>query len=114
MLAYLDLDTRGNYQAGCLQDVHWPAQLFGYFPTYTLGAMMAAQFFNAMSRALPDLAEEIRTGRLERAVGWLRQNVHGKGSLLVTNDLMVSATGEPLNARYFLNHLKARYLVDVA
>ena len=114
MLAYLDLDTRGNYQAGCLQDVHWPAQLFGYFPTYTLGAMMAAQFFNAMSRSLPDLAEEIRTGRLERAVGWLRRNVHGKGSLLVTNDLMASATGEPLNARYFLNHLKARYLVDVA
>ena len=114
MLAYLDLDTRGNYQDGCLQDVHWPAQLFGYFPTYTLGAMMAAQFFNAMSRSLPDLAEEIRTGRLERAVGWLRQNVHGKGSLLVTNDLMASATGEPLNARYFLNHLKARYLKEVA
>ena len=110
MMAGLNLDTRGNYKDGCLQDVHWSAQLFGYFPTYTLGAMMAAQFFQAMSNSLPDLTEEIRQGQLKNAVDWLRKNVHGKGSLLTTDELMESATGEVLNARYFLDHLKSRYI----
>jgi len=110
MMADLNLDTRGNYKDGCLQDVHWSAQLFGYFPTYTLGAMMAAQFFQAMSNSLPDLTEEIRQGQLKNAVDWLRKNVHGKGSLLTTDELMESATGEVLNARYFLDHLKSRYI----
>jgi len=110
MMAYLNLDTRGNYKDGCLQDVHWPAQLFGYFPTYTLGAMMAAQFYNSMSSALPDLVEQIRHGHLHSVVDWLRTNVHSKGSLLMTDRLMESATGETLNARYFLDHLKLRYL----
>ena len=93
-----------------MQDVHWPAQLFGYFPTYTLGAMMAAQFYNAMSKALPDLVEQIRHGHLQSALEWLRTNVHSKGSLLMTEELIESATGENLNARYFLDHLKLRYL----
>ena len=110
MMVYLNIDTRGNYKDGCLQDVHWPAQLFGYFPTYTLGAMMAAQFYNAMSKALPDLVEQIRHGHLQSALEWLRTNVHNKGSLLMTEELIESATGENLNARYFLDHLKLRYL----
>lgn len=114
MMACFNLDTRGNYKDGCLQDVHWPAQLFGYFPTYTLGAMMAAQFFNAMSSSLPDLAEQICQGQLQSAVNWLRENVHSKGSLLTTDELMESATGEPLNSGYFLDHLKSRYLENGA
>ena len=76
--------------------------------------MMAAQFFNAMSSSLPDLAEQICQGQLQSAVNWLRENVHSKGSLLTTDELMESATGEPLNSGYFLDHLKSRYLENGA
>lgn len=110
MQAYLDIDTTGDYRNGCLQDVHWPASLFGYFPTYTLGAMMAAQFFRAMLNDIPDVRQQVGAGRLTGVVGWLRENVHGKGSLLSTDELLESATGETLNVDYFLDHLKARYL----
>lgn len=107
---YLGLDTRGNYEDGCLQDVHWAASLFGYFPTYSLGAMMAAQIFAALKRALPDADEQVRRGEFSTLVGWLRENVHGLGSLLETNELLTRATGETLNPDYYLDHLRKRYI----
>ena len=110
MKTYLHIDTAGDFQNGCLQDVHWPASLFGYFPTYTLGAMMAAQFFQAMKKDRPSVLQEIASGELSGVVAWLRENVHSKGSLLRTDDLLSAATGETLNARYFIDHLRHRYL----
>jgi len=112
-MAYLERDTRGDYRNGCMQDVHWSASLFGYFPTYTLGAMMAAQQFAAMQQALPDVLANIGTGDLTAAVGWLRENIHTQGSLLKTAELMTEATGEALNADYFLSHLQRRYVDNV-
>lgn len=112
MMTYLQRDTRGDYKDGCMQDVHWSASLFGYFPTYTLGAMMAAQQFAAMQRALPDVLAEIGGGDLTSAVSWLRENIHNQGSLLKTDELMTRATGETLNADYFLAHLQRRYVDD--
>ncbi len=95
---------------GCLQDVHWPSGAFGYFPTYTLGAMAAAQFYRAARRDLPDLDTEIAAGRLAPLLEWLRTRVHGSGSRLPAETLLIEATGEPLNPAIFLDHLRTRYL----
>lgn len=95
---------------GCLQDVHWPSGSFGYFPTYTLGAMAAAQFYRAAHRDMPDLEGDIAAGRLAPLVSWLRAHVHGQGSCRTADELLSRATGEPLNPEIFLAHLQARYL----
>jgi carboxypeptidase Taq len=102
--------TPPDDRLGCLQDVHWPSGAFGYFPTYTLGAMAAAQIFRAARRALPDMDADIAAGRLSPLFEWLRENIHGKGSSLTADALLREATGEPLNPRIFLEHLRTRYL----
>lgn len=95
---------------GCLQDIHWYDGAFGYFPTYTLGAMTAAQLFDAAARAVPGLKEAISEGDFRPLLGWLRENVHGRGSLTSAEDLLVRATGRPLDAGVFKEHLRRRYL----
>ena len=95
---------------GCLQDIHWYDGAWGYFPTYTLGAMAAAQLFAAAARALPDMSDALSRGDFTPLMGWLRENVHGRGSLTNTDGLMAAATGEPLSAAAFKAHLTARYL----
>jgi carboxypeptidase Taq len=95
---------------GCLQDIHWYDGAFGYFPTYTLGAMTAAQLFDAADRALPDLEGDIAQGRFAPLLGWLREHVHGQASSLSTDELLRQATGKPLDAAIFKAHLRRRYL----
>ena len=95
---------------GCLQDIHWYEGLFGYFPTYTLGAMIAAQLFEAMRTQIPDLMEAIAAGEFAPLLGWLRARIHAKGSLLPTDELIAGATGRPLDAASFTCHLRGRYL----
>lgn len=95
---------------GCLQDIHWYDGLIGYFPSYTLGAMAAAQLMTAARAARPDIDEAMARGDLSPLVGWMRTHVHGKGSLLGFNDLLREATGKPLDPADFEAHLTARYL----
>jgi len=95
---------------GCLQDIHWYDGAWGYFPTYTLGAMSAAQLFDAACRAEPGLLDAIALGDFAPLMGWLRTHVHGQGSRLSTRDLLISATGRPLDPAVFARHLEARYL----
>ncbi len=95
---------------GCLQDVHWPAGLFGYFPTYTLGAMTAAQLFAAARRADPAIADGIGRGDFAPLFSWLRAHVHGLGASRTAAEIVEQATGRPLDARAFKAHLEARYL----
>jgi carboxypeptidase Taq len=95
---------------GCLQDIHWYDGAWGYFPTYTLGALIAAQLFAAARRALPDLLPTIQQGEFEPLLDWLRTYIHGKGSLLSTADLVEAATGAPLGTAAFERHLRERYL----
>ena len=109
MREYLDVSTAGNFTDGCLQDVHWPAGLFGYFPTYTLGAMTAAQLFFAANAEIEGVPQAISQGQFASLLGWLREHVHGKGSFLAYDDLMREATGSTLDASYFKNHLLQRY-----
>ena len=111
MKKYLGLDTVGDYKNGPMQDVHWPAGAIGYFPSYTLGAMTAAQLFAALQRQLPNAPELIGQLQLVPIFDWLSANIWQQGRLLRYDDLMLAATGEMLNSQYFLNHLRSRYLV---
>jgi carboxypeptidase Taq len=110
MQAYLGLSTDGNYRNGCMQDIHWAGGAFGYFPSYTLGAMYAAQEFSAAERMIPQLRSKIAAGDLSELFDWLRVNIWSQASLHSTDELMIAATGEPLNAGYFKAHLERRYL----
>jgi len=110
MHSYLGLDTVSNYRNGCMQDIHWTDGAFGYFPTYTLGAMYAAQLFQHARKALPNLSDDIAAGDLSALFHWLQQNIWRHGSQYSTDTLIANATGETLNPRYFRQHLENRYL----
>ena len=110
MQHWLGLSTTGNYRDGCMQDIHWTDGGFGYFPSYTLGAMYAAQLMAAARRALPTLDRDIEEGDFSALFDWLRQNIWQHGSRFTTSQLIQQATGEDLNSRYFREHLTTRYL----
>ena len=95
---------------GCLQDIHWYDGLFGYFPSYTLGAMGAAQLMAAARREVDGLDAAIARGELQPLLHWLRAKVHGQGNRLGFNDLLTFATGKRLDPADFEAHLTARYL----
>ena len=99
-----------NDREGCLQDIHWYDGNWGYFPTYTLGALIAAQLFEAARRDVPGLIQAIAEGEFAPLLGWVRERVHSKGSLLSTADLVETATGRPLGTASFERHLRDRYL----
>jgi carboxypeptidase Taq len=102
--------TPPSDREGCLQDIHWYDGAWGYFPTYTLGALIAAQLFEAARRDIPDLMQAIAAGEFAPLLGWLHQRVHCKGSLLSTAQLVEAATGRPLGTASFEKHLRDRYL----
>jgi carboxypeptidase Taq len=92
-----------------MQDVHWPAGAFGYFPSYTLGAMMAAQQWAALTEAHPQADDDLARGDFTAINGWRRDTIWSQGSRWSTPQLMERATGRPLDAGYFIAHLRARY-----
>ncbi len=110
MMTYLGVDTRGNFKDGCMQDIHWTDGMFGYFPSYTLGAMYAAQYFASMRQLKPTLDSDIERGDFGFIFDWLKTNIWSVGSQLETNALVQQATGEVLNTSHFKSHLQARYL----
>jgi len=97
---------------GCLQDIHWYDGGFGYFPSYTLGAMAAAQLMAAARRDVYGLDAGLGCGDLGPLVAWLRLHVHSQGSRLGFNDLLREASGKPLDPTDFEAHLTSRYLTD--
>jgi carboxypeptidase Taq len=110
MRAMLGISTGNDHRDGCLQDVHWPSGAFGYFPSYTLGAMTAAQLFATVVRKQPALPEEISRGQFEGLNTFLRDAIWSQASLVTGDELLVRSTGEPLSARHFEAHLRRRYL----
>jgi carboxypeptidase Taq len=94
---------------GCLQDIHWYDGAWGYFPTYTLGAMTAAQLFDAAQRD-PAVPAGISRGNFAPLLAWLRAHVHGLASSLPAREILVRATGKPLDPAVFERHLRQRYL----
>ena len=109
MQKYLGLSTAGNYKNGCMQDIHWTGGAFGYFPSYTLGAMYAAQFMSAMKKQV-NVSACITEQKLTPIFEWLAQNIWSKASLLSTSELVKQATGGTLNSAIYKKHLQERYL----
>jgi carboxypeptidase Taq len=102
--------TPPDDRLGCLQDIHWPGGAIAYFPCYTLGALMAAQLFQAIEDAAPEALSRIPGGDFQPLLAWLRANIHEQGSLYETQELLTRATGRPLELQPFLDHLHRRYL----
>jgi carboxypeptidase Taq len=90
---------------GCLQDIHWTSPSFGYFPTYALGNLYAAQFFEAAQEQNPAIEKEFEDGRVEGLVNWLVENVHQHGSKYTPHELVVRATGRPLSHEAFTRYI---------
>jgi carboxypeptidase Taq len=98
---------------GCLQDIHWPAGAFGYFPSYTMGAVAASQLFRAATERKPEIRARLAYGDFRPLLAFLGERVHGQGSRWSTQELLERATGSPLDAGAFLDHLRRRYLEEV-
>ena len=109
MAAMLGISPPDDAQ-GCLQDIHWHDGAFGYFPSYTLGAMAAAQLMRAARNAIPTLERALAQGDLAPLIGWLRGNIHSQGSRWGFQDLLRQATGKPLDPADYTAHLTERYL----
>jgi carboxypeptidase Taq len=95
--------------SGCLQDVHWSAGLFGYFPSYALGNLYAAQLWSAMKKELPDLEGGIEAGDLGPLLSWLRKNIHEPGASFLPGELLRRATGSELDPSHFTAYLGEKY-----
>lgn len=110
MWNYLGVDTKDDYKNGCMQDVHWPSGAIGYFPTYTLGAMNAAQIYKKMDQDLGGIENRVDNNDFISIGDWLKEKIWKWGSFYSIDDLMIQATGETLNPKIFEEHLRNRYL----
>jgi carboxypeptidase Taq len=94
---------------GVLQDIHWALGIFGYFPTYSIGNLLAAQLWEKANRDLPDLPGQIARGQFAALLEWLRENIHCHGRKFLPNELIQRATGEPIQSRSYLRYLTDKY-----
>ncbi len=101
--------TPANDAEGCLQDIHWSFGAFGYFPTYALGNLYAAQFYAAAQRDLGDLTDQIRRGTFKNLLDWLRVNIHRHGQRYRAAELVERVTGKPLSTGPFLSYLRDKF-----
>ncbi len=95
---------------GCLQDIHWSLGELGYFPTYTLGNLNAAQLMRKISQDLPDLEALLAAGNYQPLLSWLRENIHRHGLRYLPQDLIQRATGEPTSGKHHLEYLRKKFL----
>lgn len=102
--------TPKNDKEGVLQDVHWSVGAFGYFPSYTLGNMLAAQLWYTIIQDITSFEQKISKGDFSSLLQWLRTHVHQWGKQYNTRDLIQNITREPLNSKYLIKYLKSKYL----
>src|SRR5205814_105557 len=105
---YLGLTPPSDAQ-GVLQDIHWSCGLVGYFPTYSLGNLLASQLWSAAQKSLPDLEAQLARGEFAPLLEWLRAQVHGYARKYLPGELALKATGEPLTAHYYLDYLTSKF-----
>lgn len=110
MNKYLGISTGSNFTDGCLQDIHWTDGSFGYFPSYTLGAVNAAQIFAVIRREFPDWQEKLNLGDTGFIRVWLTKQIWERGSSLDSQEIIETATGQGTNSDFLLQHIRARYL----
>ena len=94
---------------GCLQDVHWTRPGFGYFPTYALGNLYAAQFFETAVAQNPTIHDEMAQGKTDALVAWLRANIHQHGRKFTPTELVQRVTGQPLGHAAFMRYATAKF-----
>ena len=104
---YLGL-TVPNDRLGCLQDVHWSMASMGYFPTYTLGNLYCAQFFEKASKDIPSLQQQFEKGQFGELKSWLNKNIHAHGRRYQAAELCKKVTGKPLSADPLMRHLEGK------
>jgi carboxypeptidase Taq len=98
-----------DYADGVMQDVHWFGGAIGYFPSYALGNMYAAQFHAKAQQKLGNLQEMFEAGDFGHLLGWLRENIHSPGSRHLPRDLVKAVTGHELSARHLIDYLEQKY-----
>ncbi|MFP6589461.1 MAG: carboxypeptidase M32, partial [Candidatus Latescibacterota bacterium] len=98
-----------NDADGVLQDIHWSVGLIGYFATYTLGNLYAAQFYRKASADLENLPAQIAAGNLSGLLGWLREHIHSVGQRRTAAELVQDVTGEPLCVDYLMEYLEGKF-----
>jgi carboxypeptidase Taq len=98
-----------DHSSGILQDIHWSSGAIGYFPTYTLGNIYAAQFYAAAERDIGNLQDHFRKGALAALLGWLRKSIHAEGSRYRPRDLVRKVTGDDPNPRHFVDYLNEKF-----
>ena len=97
-------------RVGVLQDIHWSMGALGYFPTYSLGNLNAAQLMNFAEEHVAGLTDALAKGQYQPLLNWLRTEVHRPGKKFLPNDLMARVTGEPTRAKYRIEYLRRKYL----
>jgi carboxypeptidase Taq len=112
MMNRLDVAPANDVE-GCLQDIHWAHGSFGYFPSYAVGGVIAAQLFESLRSQLDDVDEQIARGDFTGLCTWLREHVHSHGARIGIQELVKQATGRPLSAAPSLRHLEQKYLEAV-
>ena len=108
MKEYLGITPRTNKE-GCLQDVHWSMGILGYFPTYTIGNIYAAQLYYAMLKDKPDIMNDLKRGKYDRILKWMRMHVHKYGRTITAEEIVEKATGEGLNPKVLIKYLREKY-----
>jgi carboxypeptidase Taq len=94
---------------GCLQDVHWTRPTFGYFPTYALGNLYSAQFYEAAVAQNPEIVDEMAAGKTDALLAWLRENIHQHGRKFTPRELVQRVTGQPLYHEPFTRYVTAKF-----
>ena len=105
---YLGVEVPDD-RRGCLQDIHWSMGAIGYFPTYTLGTLYSAQFFDAACRDIPGLQDGFAEGRFSSLLEWLRENIHRHGRRYSAAELCERVTGRPLSADPLMSYLEGKF-----
>ncbi|GIM46691.1 carboxypeptidase M32 [Collibacillus ludicampi] len=108
MKDYLGIVPKNDAE-GVLQDVHWSGGSFGYFPSYSLGNIYAAQFTHALEKEMPDFKERIKNGDLRSIKEWLSEKIHKHGKLLTPSEIIQAVTGEEINATYLVRYLENKF-----
>ncbi len=105
---YLGIRPKNDAE-GCLQDVHWSFGLFGYFSTYALGNLVSAQLWEKINEDIPNLDDQIRTGKFDELLGWLNKKVHAHGSKFFPQDLVQRITGSTINGDAYIKYLEEKF-----
>lgn len=108
MKEYLGI-TPKSYKEGVLQDIHWALGSFGYFPSYMLGNLYAAQIYYSLLKDLEKIDEKIENGEFIEILNWLREKIHSKGKIYEPQELISQISGEKLNPNYFIDYLNLKY-----